>query len=319
MKTAESRTTELPLDSLSGRGATVQTVHPDLTTAGRALDFVALTRPRITSMVLMTTLTGFLLASREAINLAALCQTLLGTALAAGGASALNMFLERESDGRMVRTQGRPLPAGRLRPGEVLIFGTSTSLLGVLYLGARVNLLAASLALISILIYLFGYTPLKTKISLGTPVGAVAGALPPLIGWAGGGDVTVGGWILFGILLFWQFPHSLALGWMHKEDYARGGLRILPALDEKGLRTAAGAMGGTLGLLAVSLTPGLLRTAGTGYLIAASVLGLVLVGFAAVFCCRRTAHHSRSLFLATNGYLPLLLVLLMAQNPLAIP
>ena len=195
-------------------------------------DFLALTRPRVVVMVLVTTLVGFYLASVGAPDYVRLVHTLIGVALAAGGTLALNQYLERDVDARMKRTRLRPLPDGRLQPIEALGFGVAITGVGLLYLAFSVNVLSAFLTSISVGSYLFLYTPLKRKTSLCSVVGAVPGALPPVIGWgAARGELGLEAWVLFGILFLWQIPHSLAIARLYRDDYARAGIRVLPVVE----------------------------------------------------------------------------------------
>ena len=194
-------------------------------------DFFALTRPRVVLMVMITTLVGFYLASVGTPDYLRLIQTLLGLGFAAGGTLALNQYLERDLDARMERTRLRPLPDGRLRPRQALIFGIAITGGGLLHLAIFVNPLSALVTAISVGSYLFVYTPLKRKTSLCSIVGAVPGALPPVIGWgAARGELGLEAWVLFGILFFWQIPHSLAIARLYREDYARAGIRVLPVV-----------------------------------------------------------------------------------------
>ncbi|MGH7370301.1 MAG: heme o synthase, partial [Candidatus Methylomirabilales bacterium] len=198
-------------------------------------DFFALTRPRVVLMVMITTLVGFYLASVGTPDYVRLTQTLVGLGFAAGGTLALNQYLERDVDARMQRTRLRPLPDGRLQPSEALIFGVAITGAGLLHLALFVNSLSAFVTAISVGSYLFLYTPLKRKTSLCSIVGAVPGALPPVIGWAAArGELGVEAWVLFAILFLWQIPHSLAIARLYRDDYARAGIRLLPVIEPDG-------------------------------------------------------------------------------------
>src|SRR5256712_6228055 len=227
-----------PADRAERRVSALNQVARPLTrpsTRERLADFLELTKPRVTSLVLVTTFVGFYLSSQGAIDMALLLNTLLGTALVAAGTSALNQYVEREEDGLMLRTRRRPLPAGRMDPAHALAFAATISVAGLLHLLLTVNLMTAGLAALTLLSYVFWYTPLKRITTLCTVVGAIPGALPPLGGWtAAHGDVAAGGVALFAILFVWQLPHSLAIAMLYKDDYARGGFRLLPVVDEAG-------------------------------------------------------------------------------------
>jgi protoheme IX farnesyltransferase len=277
--------------------------------------FSELLKPRLTALVLMTTLVGFYLGYPGKMDYLLMLHTLLGTALVAGGAAALNQLLEREYDAKMRRTANRPLPSGRLQPKSVLIYGTTLVTAGLIYLALAVNLLTGALGAVTMAGYLFVYTPLKRVTWLNTAVGAIPGALPPLMGWtAARGEVTLEGWSLFAILCFWQLPHFLAIAWMYREDYARAGFVMLPMVDPDGHRTGRQAVSYTLGLLPVSLFPYLLKMAGQVYLFGALALGVVFLVCAVQFSRRLTLAGARRLFLVSILYLPLLLSLLVLDK-----
>jgi protoheme IX farnesyltransferase len=277
--------------------------------------FSELLKPRLTALVLMTTLVGFYLGYPGKMDYLLMLHTLLGTALVAGGAAALNQLLEREYDAKMRRTANRPLPSGRLQPKSVLIYGTTLVTAGLIYLALAVNLLTGALGAVTMAGYLFVYTPLKRVTWLNTAVGAIPGALPPLMGWtAARGEVTLEGWSLFAILCFWQLPHFLAIVWMYREDYARAGFVMLPMVDPDGHRTGRQAVSYTLGLLPVSLFPYLLKMAGQVYLFGALALGVVFLVCAVQFSRRLTLAGARRLFLVSILYLPLLLSLLVLDK-----
>lgn len=277
----------------------------------RAADFLALTKPRVVLMVLVTTLIGFYLGSWNGPDYGALLATLIGTALAAGGTIALNQLLEREVDARMERTRLRPLPDGRLRPIEVLAFGAAITSAGLLLLTFAVNALSGLVAAGIVSSYLFLYTPLKRKTSLCSVVGAVPGALPPVIGWAAArGELGLGGWLLFAILFLWQIPHSLAIACLYREDYARAGLRLLPVLEPDGRSTGRQVVAHCLALLAVSLLPTLSGLAGSVYFVAALAFGAAFLGCGIGLAVSPSAAAARRLLWASLVYLPALLVVM---------
>ncbi len=277
----------------------------------RLADFLELTKPRVTSLVLVTTLIGFYLGSQGSMDLLLLLNTLLGTALVAAGTSALNQYVEREEDGRMLRTRRRPLPAGRLDPGHALVFAAAISVAGLLHLALTVNLLTAGLAALTLLSYVFVYTPLKHLTSLCTLVGAIPGALPPLGGWtAAHGDFAAGGVALFAILFVWQLPHSLAIAILYRDDYARGGFRLLPVVDPDGGATGRQIMAHCLVLLPLSLVPTLLDVTGRVYFYGAILLGLALTACAVPILVNASARAARRMLLASVVYLPALLCLM---------
>jgi protoheme IX farnesyltransferase len=292
-------------------GGTIAAAGGRVRGGGRVADFLELTKPRVTSLVLVTTAVGFYLGSRGSLDAGLLLHTLLGTLLVAAGTSALNQYLERDADGRMLRTRGRPLPEGRIEPGSALLFAAAISIGGILHLALAVNLITALLAALTLASYVFVYTPLKKVTSLCTLIGAVPGALPPLGGWtAAQGDVSAGGFALFAILFVWQLPHSLAIGLMYREDYARGGFRLLPVIDPEGGGTARRIVAHCLVLLPVSLLPSLLGIAGPAYFYGALALGLGLLASALPIVRRGTARDARRVLLASVVYLPLLLGLM---------
>jgi protoheme IX farnesyltransferase len=280
-----------------------------------AMDYVALTKPRITLMVMLTALVGFVMASAGAISAPGLLTMLGGTGLVAAGASALNMVLERRTDALMQRTRERPLPAGRLRPVEASGFGLALTGSGLAVLALGSGTAAAAVALLTWVTYLFFYTPLKTRTSLSTIVGAFPGALPPVIGWAAArGGVGPGAYLLFAILFLWQIPHFLAIAWLYREDYARGGLPMLPVIDASGRITGRQAVAHSLALLLVSIGPAAAGMAGRVYLAGALALGLVLTAAALRVAVERTQLAARGLFLASLAYLATLNALLLLDR-----
>jgi protoheme IX farnesyltransferase len=276
----------------------------------RAADFAELAKPRITSLVLVTAAVGFAVGTLGRVEWLAFLVFMAGTALLCGGASALNQWIERDRDALMERTRRRPIPAGRLRPEEALVFGLALSAAGLVLL-AFVNRLTLALGAASLLSYVLAYTPLKRTTSLCTVVGAVPGALPPLMGWAASrGELGAAGWGLFAILFLWQLPHFLAIGWLYREDYARGGFPMLAVTDRDGSSTGRQAVLYATALLPVTLAAGLLASTGAGYLWGGLALGLSFLACAAAFAWKRTVASARRLFFASVLYLPLLLGLM---------
>jgi protoheme IX farnesyltransferase len=236
---------------------------------------------------------------------------LLGTALVACGASALNQLWEREHDAKMRRTESRPLPSGRLQPETVLVFGGMCSMAGLIYLAFAVNLLTSLLGAVTLTTYVFVYTPLKRITWLNTAIGAIPGALPPLMGWtAARNDISVEGWALFAILFFWQIPHFLAIAWLYREEYAKAGFVMLPGVDPAGERTGRQAVSHTMALLFVSLLPVAFRISGAIYFCGAMVCGLLFLWFAIQFSRTLSTRSARMLFFLSIIYLPLLLGLM---------
>ena len=278
-------------------------------------DYLELAKPRITLMVVMTTFVGYALAQRGPLALGLLAATLCGTALVAAGSATMNMLLERRVDALMLRTRNRPLPAGRLRGGDALASGLLLTGAGLALLAFRAGPLAAAVALVTWLTYLFLYTPLKTRTSLATVVGALPGALPPVIGWAAAaGRLEPGAFVLFAIMFLWQIPHFLAIAWIYREDYARGGLPMLPVLDPEGRMTGRQAVANSLALTLISLTPAVAGLAGRVYVVGAALLGLAFTGVAVYAAVLRTTMAARRLFLASLLYLPALFGLLLASR-----
>jgi protoheme IX farnesyltransferase len=290
-------------------------VPPISKSASRLWSYVVLTKPDVTFLVVITTVAGFYLGSRRPLDWLLLLHTLCGTMLVAGGTAALNQYVERDMDAMMRRTALRPLPAGQLQPREVLVFGIGAITIGFVWLLARVNFLAALIALATCLLYLGAYTPLKKRTPLATAVGAFPGALPPLIGWAAAtGSVSLGGWILFAILFFWQFPHFMAIAWMYREDYARAGIKMLPVVDPKGDATFAQVIWTSAVLVPVSLMPSLVGIAGIRYFFGALVLGMILLQAGLWANRTRTNVRAKWLMHATVAHIPLLLGFMIADK-----
>jgi protoheme IX farnesyltransferase len=270
-----------------------------------------LLKARLTFLVLLTALVGFYLGVRGATDYWLMLHAMLGTALLACGAAALNQLWEREHDARMRRTADRPLPSGRMQPETVLILGGACSVAGLLYLAFAANLLTSLIGAVTLASYIFIYTPLKRVTWLNTAVGAIPGALPPLMGWtAARNELTGEGWSLFAILFFWQIPHFLAIAWLYREEYEQAGFVMLPSVDPDGSRTGRQAVSHTLGLLTVSLLPFLFRLTGVVYLFGALALGALFVIAAALFSRQLTRPRARQLFFVSILYLPLLLGLM---------
>jgi len=274
-----------------------------------------LIKARLTFLVLLTTLVGFYVAYPGELNWLLLFHTMLGTALVASGAAALNQLLEREYDAKMRRTEDRPLPSGRMQPGTVLALGAGSGLIGIVYLALAVNVVTSLIGAITLVSYVFIYTPLKRVTTLNTVVGAIPGALPPLMGWtAARGHISEGGWALFAILFFWQLPHFLAIAWIYRDQYARAGFVMLPVVDPAGQRTGRQAVSHTLGLLPISLFPFIFHLAGAIYLVGALGLGVAFLWFAIQFSRHLTIPRARQLFFASILYLPLLLGLMVLDK-----
>ena len=281
----------------------------------RIADYLELTKPEVTWLILISTAAGFYLASRGSIEIIVLLEAVFGTGLVAAGTGTLNQYLERDSDAKMRRTQSRPLPAGRLHPLHALVFGVTLAAAGVLILALVINLLTSLLALATLGSYLLIYTPLKSRTSLCTLVGSVPGAMPPLIGWAAArGEVGLEAMILFLILFLWQVPHFLAIAWMYREDYARAGIVMLPVVDPEGKATGRQILLCTLALGVASLLPTWVGLTGHLYLVGAVVLGLAFLYYAASAVLSRSNRGARRLLLASVGYLPLVLALMLVDK-----
>lgn len=277
----------------------------------RLADYVELAKPRIATMVLLTVTVGYTLGSGGTWRASGLASALVGIGLIAVASGALNQLIERRTDSRMARTANRPLPAGRLQPAEVAAFGILCGISGTIVLATMVNIATTMLALCTLVLYVGAYTPLKRYTSLSTAVGAIPGALPPVLGWAASGAEL--GWdafSLFAILFVWQFPHFLAIAWLYRRDYAAAGLRMLPG------QTPARGVVGLLAvvyaavLIPVSLLPGQFALAGGPYRIAAVLLGLGYLAAAARFLARESQETARGLLLSSLLYLPILLSVL---------
>jgi protoheme IX farnesyltransferase len=277
-------------------------------------DYVALTKPRLNVLVVATSAAGFYLGANAPINPLMFIATVIGTTLVAGGAAALNQVYERDTDAMMQRTRLRPLPDGRISPAEAGVFGILLSAAGLILLFVYSTLLASSLALATLLIYLGIYTPLKLRSPIATLVGAVPGALPPLIGWTAARGITLGGISLFLIVFLWQIPHFMAIAWMYRDDYAAAGFPMLPVLDPTGRRAGNEAVGYAAALLPVSLIPAFVGLSGLVYLAVAGVLSVALLALAVRFGRARTLTNARWLFFGSLLYLPLIWVVMIANK-----
>lgn len=281
----------------------------------RVAMFLELFKARLNALVLLTTMIGFYMGTTGAVDYVLMLHTLLGTCLLAAGAAALNEWLERDYDRLMHRTEDRPLPSGRIQPDQAMMLGGALAGSGLIYLALLVQPLTALLGAATLVCYICIYTPLKRVTPLNTLIGAIPGALPPLMGWtAAHGEPTIRGWALFAILFFWQLPHFFAIAWLYREDYARAGFKMLPVVDPTGVRTGRQTISHTLGLLVISLFPFLYRMVGPWYLIGALVLGLIFLGFAIRFAVRLDRTSARMLFFASIIYLPLLFALLVLNK-----
>ncbi|MDA0745342.1 MAG: heme o synthase [bacterium] len=273
----------------------------------RMMDYVTLTKPRISVFVALSTTVGFVLGSSGSVDLGRMMHTLLATLMVSAGSAALNQFIERDLDARMRRTANRPLPSGRLQPVEAFVFGLLLCAIGIFYLGLKVSWLVSLVAALTNFIYLFLYTPLKQKTAHNTAVGAVSGALPPVGGWAAAhGDLGIGAWVLFAIMFAWQFPHFFSIAWIYQEDYKQGGYRMLPVEDPSGNRTSHQVVLYSLVLLPLGLMPSLLQISGGVYFVFSVLLTLGLLFYSFAFARFRTERHARHLMRATLIYLPAL-------------
>ncbi len=280
-------------------------------------DYIELTKPSITWLILMSTGVGYFFGLRGGgWHWHALFHALLGTGLMASGTATLNEWYEREADAKMRRTRMRPIPSGRIAPGNALVFGIALSVLGFLDLLRSVNAAAAWWGLATLLSYLFLYTPLKQRTPHATTIGAFPGAMPPLIGYAAAaGALTAQAWVLFAILFFWQFPHFLSIAWMYREDYGRAGIVMLPVIEPDGKATARQIVLCSLLLIPASLAPAYLGMSGRFYLFGALALGLMFLYSGLRVALERTALRARKVLLASVMYLPLLYGLMLLDRP----
>jgi len=292
--------------AIDSKGLDLGTVFADLS---------ELTKPRITLMVVLTAGIGLLLASGGDVSFSLVVHTLLGTGLLAGGSSALNQVLERDLDALMQRTAQRPLPAGRMHPDVALLFGVTIAIVGLLELTLFVNLLTALLGTLALASYVFLYTPLKRVSSLATVIGAIPGAIPPLMGWtAVTNELAVGAWVLFGILFLWQLPHFLAIAWMCREDYARAGLPMLPVVEPDGRSTARQMVLWGAALLPVSLLPTVLGLTGITYFLGTLTLGCFFLAVCVAFSLSFSTQAARRVLLVSVLYLPAVLAVMVLDR-----
>ena len=276
------------------------------TARSRTSDFVALTKPRLNLLVVATTAGGYYLGAGPGANVVSLINVTLATALVAGGSAAFNQVMERRVDALMERTRRRPVADGRLLPRESLLFAATLSLVGLLWLALTTTALATVVALVTLLTYVVLYTPLKQRTSFSTVVGAIPGALPPMIGWAAATDtVSREAWVLFAIIFLWQMPHFLAIAWLFKDDYGRAGFPMLPVLEPDGRSTGYHVAAYASALLPVSLIPSVMGLAGFVYFGVALALGLAFLAVSLRFAVSRTRRDARVLFFTSIAYLPL--------------
>lgn len=282
----------------------------------RLADMFELTKPRLTTLSVMTTLAGYYLGARGDVAVMPLLHTLLGTFLVGAGCGAVNMYMEGSLDALMKRTASRPIPSGRVTPFEALTFGLALAVGGTVWLSLAANLLAGLLAAATFVSYALLYTPLKRRSTLNTIVGAVPGALPPVIGWAAAeGDLGTGAIALFALLFFWQMPHFLALAWMCREDYGRAGYKMLPVLDPDGAATGRQIILYIACLLPVSLVPTLVGMSGPVYFFGAVILGGTFLWLGIRFALGRERRHARWVFHFSLAYLPVLLLVMAIDGP----
>ena len=284
-------------------------------TGQRFADFLALTKPRLNFLVVVTAAVGYYLGAGAGLEIAKLAEAVLGIAMVAGGAAGLNQIYERETDSLMWRTRTRPLAARRITPSEAMIFSLGLSVIGLGIVAATSNLLAAFLTLMTLISYNLVYTPMKRRSQLSTLVGAVPGALPPMIGWvAATGALTPEAWALFAIVFVWQIPHFMAIAWLYRDDFGRAGFPLLPVVEPNGKSTGRHAVLFALALVPVSLAPYFLRMSGAVYALGALAGGLAMLALAVSFAIARTNERARLLFLGSITYLPLLWALLIADR-----
>lgn len=294
---------------------TEATLQRTTTAPGLIRDWLQLSKARIVVMILLTTAAGFLLASSWPPDAILLLHTLVATALVAAGTNALNQYAEREYDGLMERTRTRPLPAGRLSERTALIGSTAAAVVGTLWLGVAVNWLAALLAALTLITYLFVYTPLKRVTPWSTLVGSFPGAIPPLIGWAAvRGQLDLAAWLAFAILFLWQMPHFFAIGWLYRDDYSRAGFAILSVQDPTGSRSGRQAVVYSVLLLVISLLPWVFGICGDRFLAGALLSGGAMLLAAISFGLSRTRGRAGALFALSIVYLPVVLSLMVLDR-----
>ena len=302
------------MNTVQGPPAAGKAAPQATTVRDRIGHYLELAKARLAALVVLTTVVGYVLAARGSFDPAALAWTLLGTTLTAFGANILNQWLEADRDRRMERTRNRPLPAGHVSRRTALIWGLVSAAAGLLVLDLATNRLTAALALFVIALYVLVYTPLKVRTPLNTAVGAICGAIPPMMGWtAATGRLELGAWILGGILFIWQVPHFLSLAWMYRDDYARGGFRMMPAADPDGAITGRAAFIHALALLPITGALAGAGVTGMTYLVASQIVGLAFAALGLAFARKRVRLTARRLFLASIIYLPVLLGLMVTD------
>lgn len=284
-------------------------------TSTRVLDYLALTKPRLNALVVATSAAAYYLGTTGQIDVELMVQAVAGTALVAGGAAVLNQVYERDTDALMRRTRMRPLPDGRVAAADARVFGVVLAAAGLVMLAARATLLAALLAVATLVVYLAVYTPMKRRSPVATLIGAVPGALPPLIGWtAADGRLSIGGLTLFSIVFLWQIPHFMAIAWLYRDDYGKAGFPMLPVIEPDGSKTGRQAVAYAAALLPVSLVPSLIGLTGSAYFALALVLGTLLLTLSIRFAWFRSIASARALFLGSIVYLPLLWIVMIADR-----
>jgi protoheme IX farnesyltransferase len=284
-------------------------------TSTRTADYIALTKPRLNLLVVATSAAGYYLGASSGPAVWPMAQAVAGTALVAGGAAVLNQVYERDTDALMRRTRMRPLPDGRVPAADARMFGLALAVCGLALLALRANLLAASLAAATLAVYLIVYTPMKRHSPFATLIGAVPGALPPLIGWtASHGSLSMGGTALFAIVFLWQIPHFMAIAWLYRDDYRKAGFPMLPVIEPDGRKTGRQAVLYAAALLPTSLVPGAIGLSGWPYLAIALVIGIALLSLSVGFARDRSDRSARTLFFASIAYLPLLWIAMMVSH-----
>jgi protoheme IX farnesyltransferase len=281
----------------------------------RTADYLTLAKLRLNMLVVVSAVAGYVMASGNTHDIWRLVAMIVGTLLVAAGASAFNQIIERQSDSLMQRTRLRPIPDGRLSTREAWIFGATVNAAGLLILAFGCNRLSAFVAFATLASYAVVYTPLKRHSSFSTVVGAIPGALPPVIGWAAALDeLSQGAWVLFGIVFLWQLPHFLAIAWIYRDDYARAGFPMLPVIEPDGRSTGRQAVIYSLALLPVAIAPGPIGMTGPVYFVGALILSLAFIALAVRFAMTRSIPDARKLFFGSIIYLPLLWMLMIGDK-----
>lgn len=281
----------------------------------RLSSFVELTKPRIAIMLLLTSAAGFYIGTKGSFDFVLFANAMIGILLLAFGVATLNQYIERRTDALMERTAKRPLPTGRVTPNEALIFGLVQCLVAELYLFFLVNPLTAVLGISVIVGYVLLYTPLKTRTTASTAIGAIPGAMPPLMGWTAAADeITLGAWALFTMLFLWQFPHFLAIAWMYRDEYAKAGIKMLPVIEPSGKITARQIVLFAIMLVPVSLAPFFMNFAGVVFLVGASLLGIWFLIESILTARAKTVERARRLLMVSVLYLPLIFALAVVDH-----